>query len=270
MAAPSIAGSALLARQYYTDGFYPTGAATPADAFTPSGALVKATLLNSTVDMTGVAGYPSNREGWGRVLLANSLVFDDSARSIIVRDVRNNTEDALSTADVAEFDFDVLSFSQGLKITLVWHDAPGSVNANPAAVNNLNLTVVAPSGEYRGNVFSGGFSTTGGSYDNNNNVEMVILPAPVAGTYTVRVNGAAVNVGSQGYALVITGDVAEVSPPDDCIADWNNDGSLDFFDAQQFLAAFSALDPATDLNQDGSWNFFDVQTFLGLFSAGCP
>jgi subtilase family protein len=267
MAAPSIAGSALLARQYYTDGFYPSGAANAPDGFTPSGALVKATLLNSTVDMTGIAGYPSDREGWGRVLLHNSLVFDDDAREIIVRDVRIGAAEAMNTGDFIEFQFDVNSLFQPLKVTLVWHDPPGSVNANPAYVNDLNLTVVAPTGTYLGNVFSGGISATGGSADFKNNVEMMYLPAPIAGTYTVRIDAAAVNVGTQGYALVITGDVTEASA---CAADWNGDGVLDFFDVQAFLADFSAMAAAADINNDGSFDFFDIQEFLNMFSAGCP
>ncbi len=55
----------------------------------------------------------------------------------------------------------------------------------------------------------------------------------------------------------------------DCPADWNADGSLDFFDVQGFLAALSAQSPGADLNSDGQFNFFDVQAFLGAFAAGC-
>ncbi len=269
MAAPAIAGAGLLARQYYMDGFYPTGAAVPEDGFTPSGALVKATLLNSTVDMTGIAGYPSNQEGWGRVKLDNSLVFDDGDRNIIVRDVRIGANDALNTGDFVEVEFDVNSFFEPLKVTLVWHDSPGNVNANPAYVNNLDLSVDSPNGVYLGNVFSGGFSVNGGSADFRNNVEMVYLPAPAAGSYTVRIDATAVNVGSQGYSIVITGDVTEaVDNP--CLADWNNDTVLDFFDVQDYLAAFSAMDPDADIIDDDVFNFFDVQAFLSAFSAGCP
>ncbi len=54
-----------------------------------------------------------------------------------------------------------------------------------------------------------------------------------------------------------------------CVADWNDDGTLDFFDVQAFLGAFSAHDAAADLNEDGSFDFFDVQVFLAAFSAGC-
>ena len=43
---------------------------------------MKATLLNGTVDMTGIAGYPGNTEGWGRgLLLDNALVFQGDAES---------------------------------------------------------------------------------------------------------------------------------------------------------------------------------------------
>ena len=42
---PTIAGAAALVRQYYTDGFYPTGVATPSNRFTPSAALMKATII---------------------------------------------------------------------------------------------------------------------------------------------------------------------------------------------------------------------------------
>jgi uncharacterized membrane protein len=55
-----------------------------------------------------------------------------------------------------------------------------------------------------------------------------------------------------------------------CQADWNSDGTLDFFDVQAFLAAFAAGDLAADLNGDGTLDFFDVQAFLGAFAAGCP
>jgi hypothetical protein len=58
--------------------------------------------------------------------------------------------------------------------------------------------------------------------------------------------------------------------PNDCVADWTGDGTLDFFDVQGFLQAFSGHDPAADMNSDGAFNFFDVQSFLNLFSAGCP
>ena len=41
MATPLVAGSAVLVRQYFEEGFYPSGAATAADVVSPSGPLVK-------------------------------------------------------------------------------------------------------------------------------------------------------------------------------------------------------------------------------------
>lgn len=54
-----------------------------------------------------------------------------------------------------------------------------------------------------------------------------------------------------------------------CIADVNQDGSLDFFDVQQFLQQFAGDEPAADLTADGLVDFFDVQAFLNLYAAGC-
>lgn len=58
--------------------------------------------------------------------------------------------------------------------------------------------------------------------------------------------------------------------PPSCVADWNNDGDLNFFDVQGYLGAFTAQDPTADLTGEGVFNFFDVQLFLQLFAAGCP
>lgn len=48
MAAPIVAGSAALVRQYFIEGWYPTGAAVSSSGFIPSGALIKAVLLGES------------------------------------------------------------------------------------------------------------------------------------------------------------------------------------------------------------------------------
>ena len=55
----------------------------------------------------------------------------------------------------------------------------------------------------------------------------------------------------------------------ECVADFDGDGMLSFFDVSQFLAAYSSMDPRADLNGDGILNFFDVSAFLSAYSAGC-
>lgn len=213
MACPAVAGAGLLVRQYFMDGFYPSGAATPANSFTPTGALIRSTLINSAVDMSGISGYPATREGWGRVLLDNALYFPGDARKLIVlEDLRNAS--GLTTGGSREYTFFVNSSAESLKLTLVWTEKEAALNANPAYINNLNLTVTSPSSAvYRGNVFTGGQSSTGGSYDLVNNTEQVLINTPEMGTYTVRIDAATVNTpGPQGFALVATGDIIPFVP----------------------------------------------------------
>src|SRR5262249_19151906 len=70
-AAPIAVGASALVRQYFTDGFYPSGAKNAPDALQPTAALVKAMLINSAVSMTGtdnaggaITPIPSNEQGW--------------------------------------------------------------------------------------------------------------------------------------------------------------------------------------------------------------
>ncbi len=210
MASPAVAGVGMLARQYYMEGFYPTGIAGDGESFTPSGALVKATLLNSAVDMTGVAGYPSNQEGWGRVLADNTLYFNGDSRRLFVEDVWN--ADGLSTGQSYEEQIEVIGSGEKLKVTLVWTDFPGAAGTSFAAVNDLDLQVIGPDGTFLGNVFQGGVSVTGGTKDDRNNVEQVHISNPTPGTWTVRVVGAEVNQATQGFALVVTGDIIVQEP----------------------------------------------------------
>jgi hypothetical protein len=83
-------------------------------------------------------------------------------------------------------------------------------------------------------------------------------------------------VGDVSLDLFAPGDVASVSAvtvvpsATTCEADFNQDGDVNFFDVQMFLAAFSGETPSADFNHDGLFNFFDVQAFLAAFSVGCP
>jgi len=86
-----------------------------------------------------------------------------------------------------------------------------------------------------------------------------------------------------GSAVAINGDSAIVGSTFDdetgsarvyrrvaCVADFNGDDTVDFFDIAAFLGAFAALDPAADCTTDGLFDFFDVLAFLSAFSVGCP
>jgi hypothetical protein len=196
MSNPLTAGAATVVRDYYNKARGVSNA---------SAALVKATLINSAGDLLDENNdgandndfpIPNNHEGWGRVNLA--VATDGTAEFV------DNTT-GLSTNGTATFNYN-LAAGQPFKVTLVWTDYPSTESATTNLVNNLNLEVTGPGGVlYRGNVFSGGWSQTGGSADTLNNVENVYVQAPAAGTWTVTVRGANVPNGPQPFALVVDG-----------------------------------------------------------------
>ncbi|MGD9404299.1 MAG: S8 family serine peptidase [Anaerolineae bacterium] len=215
MATPLTAGAAALVRQYYVEGL---GHAAP------SAALLKATLINSAVDITGYGNssqeagkpIPNNHEGWGRV--------DVGAATSGQRDFLDGLTVGTDGTSGPHY-YNIGSDTIPLKITLVWSDYPASAPSAGGLVNNLDLVVTAPNGgpTYYGNVFSGGWSLTGGSADSTNNVESVYIQNPAAGQWTVEVVGTSVaqpgGNPQQPFALVATGWFG--SPPEPPIASFS-------------------------------------------------
>ena len=60
-----------------------------------------------------------------------------------------------------------------------------------------------------------------------------------------------------------------ITVPGACLADFNNDSIVDFFDYLDFVQAFSADDASADFNNDGVVDFFDYLDFVQAFSSGC-
>ena len=210
MAAPAVAGAAALVRQYFMEGRYPSGARTPAHAFTPSAALMAAVLMNGTRNMTGAGGdlpapRPSRDQGMGRLVLDDALARCAETRRLFVDDVGR-----LTTGESRSYEVQVTG-SGPLQVELVWTDA---VNSSGTLVNDLDLTVTDGTTTWQGGVFSNGWSTPGGDPDRLNPNEAVFLEAPAPGTYTVTVSGYNVPVGEetddrQPYALVVSGALTE-------------------------------------------------------------
>lgn len=205
MATPAVAACAALVRQYYMEGWYPTG--NPGNAFTPSGMLVKATLLVSTQDMWGVTGaIPNFDEGFGRVLLDSALYFvGDAPQRLYVEDTAS-----LTTGEADTFLVEVLSATRPFRLALTWYDTAAAANANPTLVNNLNLRLEDPSGNwYLGNDMTNGQSNANGSTtDSRNTVEYFQLSSPATGIWRVIIQAQQVATGTaQSYAFAATGDI---------------------------------------------------------------
>jgi hypothetical protein len=54
-----------------------------------------------------------------------------------------------------------------------------------------------------------------------------------------------------------------------CPADFNRDGSVDFFDYLDFVQAFDSEDPTADFNGDNTVDFFDYLDFVAAFDTEC-
>ena len=218
--APAVAGEAALVRQYFTDGFYPTGVATPSNAFVPSAALLKATLIaaaravpNNWIYNVGVAPakpVPSYDQGFGFPVLDDALYFPgDGARTRIV-DVP--LTQGLAQGETATLHLNA-SANAPLKVVLVWTDPAGTPrgvsDSTPELVNDLDLRVTDPTGS----TLLGNESLHPGQPDRLNNVEVVSINPPSAGLYTISVTASHLGFGSrQSYALVITGDLTDPIP----------------------------------------------------------
>jgi hypothetical protein len=185
MASPQASGAVVLATEWWRS--FNSGA-------DPSPAMAKALLVNTAVDM-GTADIPNANEGWGRINVTNII---SPTALVVYQDqefVFNNTgEQYVLTVGVPDP-------SQPLKVTVAWSDAPGAAGANPALVNNLNLTVQNGANTYLGNVFSGGWSATGGTADNRNNIENVFIQNP-QGSATIIIDAANI----AGDAILYNGD----------------------------------------------------------------
>lgn len=203
MSNPLAAGAATVVRDFYQK----------VHSLNATAALVKATLINSAVDLLDENNdgandndypIPNNHEGWGRVNVAN-------ATDGLHKFTENIT--GVTTSSVTTYQAGVTTVG-ALKVTLVWTDYASTETATINLVNDLDLEVQSPGGTlYRGNVFSGGWSATGGSADRRNNVENVYVSSAAVGTWTITVRGFNVPNGPQPFALVVDGAASLTVPP---------------------------------------------------------
>jgi hypothetical protein len=214
---PVVSGLAAITRQYYTEGWYPTGSAVAGNGFTPSGALLKSTMAVAGQQMQGTRAdrksegtWPNYAQGWGRVVLDNALYFPGDASRLQVVDHK----EGLDTGEAVEYTYYVASGAIPFKVALAYSDYPGASPTTHALVNNLDLLVTSPSGEtFKGNRFKSGnvYSTLidsrpdFGTYDIDNSLETVLDLTPSVGFWKVRVTGSNVPSGPQPFALSVIG-----------------------------------------------------------------
>ncbi len=184
MATPGVAGTAALLYQRYKQ---------LNAAANPSSALIKNIICNGADDL-GNAG-PDYRFGYGRINALNAVKFLEENRFLV-----NTVANALTNDKLIVIPANAVK----LKVMLTWNDPAGATNADPALVNNLDLSVISTSGTtlpWKLNPTTPAALATRG-LDVISNIEQVTIDNPAAGSYTLRVNGLSVPVGtSQEYSL---------------------------------------------------------------------
>jgi hypothetical protein len=238
MSSPILTGASTLVRQYFWDGYGPSGGTGVgrgtthmADRWNPSAALVRATIVNGAVRMrglyTGTDGtrreldgqWPSTGQGFGRLNLDNSLYLANDPVNNWYADAWRGSPDAFSVAGTKSY---TISVDPGapLDVTMAYTDAPNLQPAGtPSTVNNLDLVVIGPGGVYSGNNMNsrvqGGVDVAetqvGLVPDPVNTIERVHLENPPAGTYTVQIVGQAIQDGPQGFAVSASGRIHDAA-----------------------------------------------------------
>ena len=214
MSAPTATGLAALVREYYAAGFLAAGVRNPGAGFSPSGALVKATLIDGAVALGAQAPGPDFDTGYGRIQLDRTLAFSGGPSQLRVDDHR----EGLTTGSLVSHAYDVAAGTP-FRATLVWTDYPGSLNAAVARVNELKLEVTDPSGTVWFQTLDPGTglptttSNAASFHDTRNVVERMTFATPAAGRWIVRVRGIDVPVGPQPFALVVHGSVSDCPAP---------------------------------------------------------
>ncbi|MEI7555935.1 S8 family serine peptidase [Candidatus Chlorohelix sp.] len=181
--APAVAGAASLVYNYYNRVLNPGNGLSPA--------MLKGLILNTPRYLNGSGTgdtLPSPNQGWGDVNLDG---LTDGTPRILV----DQTTTLTATGQTYTSFGTISTSSKPFNVTLAWTDAPGSTTGN-SFVNNLDLEVTVGGQVYKGNVFSGGYSTTSGSADTRNNVENVFIPAGITGNFKIKVT--ATNLAGDG------------------------------------------------------------------------
>jgi subtilisin family serine protease len=245
-ASPMVAGLAALVRDYFAQGFYPSGARVASNALpSVSAALVKAMLINACVPMSNaIAAPPARDQGWGRVNLSRTLAFTNSPHQLWMSDGAKRWGEPPGQPLVQYLD--VHATNVPLKVTLVWTDYPGTPGAGKQLINDLDLVVRSGTNVLLGNVLTGGWSVAGGALDRSNNVEQVNWFPAATGLVEISVWAHVVPVATQDCAVVVSGVFSALDPR----ADTDGDGLGDVAE-RWHRGSLTAVDASSDADADG-------------------
>ncbi|CAM9309050.1 unnamed protein product [Choristocarpus tenellus] len=237
MSTPIVAGAAALVRQYFknetfyvndfeTRGVCQDGSPFQCEAFSPSGATVKAILINSA-NLMGGDSEPNGFTGFGWVHLEAGLPLNgDGNHTLFVADsLFANVYSGRN--DTYEFEMDESGVE--IRATLTWMDPEADEFSFVQLLNDLDLTVTSPSGEDF-------VMWSSGEVDKRNVVERVIVPAVLVeeGVWTVMVSANQLITEMQPCSLVVLGSISTVT-----VVEGENFPSADFSASLSLFGVYS-------------------------------
>lgn len=188
-ASPGIAGVSAQLYQMYAEANGGT---------LPQSALIKATLLNTANDAGNVG--PDFKFGWGIVNGRRAGMLIDEGRFLSSTITQGNTN---------SHTINVPAGTTQARFMVYWNDPAGASGANPSLVNDLDLVVNDPVGastlpyilDPTPNATTLDLPATNGE-DHLNNMEQVVYNDPMAGDYTINIDGFNIPSGPQEYFVV--------------------------------------------------------------------
>jgi subtilisin-like proprotein convertase family protein len=178
MSAPSVSGMMAMLSELYTRTYGRRWA--PDEA--------RAIMLHTVTDVFHVG--PDYRHGWGNAdtsAAANLILSDGSVPG------RHLARGAVREGENVEWKMDVPAGAPEVKVTMTWLDSTAQSTAMRALIDDLDLVLIDPAGTQHfpwtldpANPFSDAVRTQKNELDN---VEQVLVDAPVSGVWTVRVAG---------------------------------------------------------------------------------
>ncbi len=212
MSCPSVTGSLALLQEHYENlngtGNFMTAATTKA-------------LVIHTADECGTITGPDYEFGWGlmNTRSAADKITEDQTGDVISELVLNNG--GTYTRNIQALG------TEPLKVTIVWTDVPGTPVAaqldplDPMLVNDLDLRLTNGGSTYypwKLNRNSPTSAATNSGENNVDNVEVVYIASPVAGTYTITVDHDSFSGASQAFSMIISGIDLQQPPSADFVA----------------------------------------------------
>ena len=237
MAAPAVTGVlGLMYEQYRLEN----------NQENPEGALMKAIIANTAEDL-GNPG-PDFTYGFGLV---------NAYHAVNAITEKNYFDGTLANAESQNTTINVPANVGQLKIMLYWSDVEAELDAPIALVNDLDISVNAPDGNYLPWVLDHTPANVAldaiRGVDRLNNVEQVTIDNPVAGNYNINVAAYNIPIGTQKYWVTyefVSKEIAlsyplggeALAPEKQIIVEWESDKTA----SSEFKLEWSA-------NNGASW-----------------